>query len=109
MTDSPDLEARLAAVQARLEGVAADAVAARHMAAAGDRDLADLGVRVDAHRAAINALGIQTAARLDGLDQRVGELRDAASAGFTEMRGRLDQTAAGLQRIVDLLAPGDTA
>ena len=57
----------------------------RLLAAARDRDLADLGAKVDANQAAINALGEQTA------------------AGFTEMRGKLDAAAAGQQRIVDLL------
>ncbi len=80
-----DVEARLAALEARMDIVASDAAAARHLAAARDRDLADLGVKVDANRAAINALGEQTA------------------AGFAEMRGKLDAAAAGQQRIVDLL------
>lgn len=88
-----------------MEEVAADATAARHLAAARDRDLADLGIKVDANRSAINALGEQTAARFDRLE---GEMR----TGFTEMRGKLDQTAAGQQQIVDMLttlisAPGD--
>ncbi len=79
-----------------MEEVAADAAAARHLAAARDRDLADLGVKVDANRSAINALGEQTAARFDQLEQRV-------DTGFAEMRGKLDQTAAGQQQIVELL------
>ena len=68
-----------------MEEVASDAAAARHLAAARDRDLADLGIKVDANRTAINGLAVQTA------------------AGFAEMRGKLDQTAAGQQQIVDLL------
>jgi hypothetical protein len=91
-----DLEARVAALEARLEEVAADAAAARHLAAARDRDLADLGVKVDANRRAINALGEQTAARFDRLEGKV-------DAGFAEIRGRLDATAAGQQQIVNLL------
>jgi len=82
------LEARMSAVaalEARMEVVAADAAAARHLAAARDRDLADLGIKVDANRAAINALGEKTA------------------AGFAEMRGKLDAAAAGQQQIVNLL------
>jgi hypothetical protein len=75
----------VAVLEARMDIVAADAAAARHLAAARDRDLADLGVKVDANRVAINALGEQTA------------------AGFAEMRGKLDAAAAGPQRIVDLL------
>ena len=96
MANPSDVEARLAALEARIEEVAADAAAARHLAAARDRDLADLGIKVDAHRSAINALGVQTADRFNRLEHRV-------DAGFAEMRGKLDQTAAGQQQIVDLL------
>lgn len=74
----------------------AAAAAARHLAAARDRDLADLGLKVDANRSVINALGEQTAARFDRLEQKV-------DTGFTEMRGRLDQAAAGQQQIAQLL------
>jgi hypothetical protein len=114
-----ELEARIAALEARMEEVAADAAAARHLAAARDRDLADLGVRVDANRLAINALGEQTAARFDRLEQRFKRLQERVDHGFvrtdqafTEIRGRLDQAAAGQQQIVDLLTtliaePGD--
>jgi len=91
-----DVEARLAALEARMEEVAADAAAARHLTAARDRDLADLGVKVDASRAAINALGVQTAGRFDRLE-------DDVRTGFAEMRGKLDQAAAGQQQIVELL------
>lgn len=93
-----------------MEEVAADATAARHLAAAGDRDLADLGVKVDANRAAINALGVQTAGRFeqvdrrfDQFDQRMDRLETKVDTGFAEMRGKFDQTAAGMARIVDLL------
>jgi hypothetical protein len=104
---SADFEARLAAVEARLEEVAADAAAARHLAAARDRDLADLTVKVDANRAAINALGVQTAACFARLDQRVGSLEHAVGTGFAEMRAKFDQTAAGMRQIVDLLTRRD--
>jgi hypothetical protein len=87
-----DVEARLAALETRMEEVAADAAAARHLAAARDRDLADVGVKVDANRSAINALGVQTATGFE-------ETRK----GFAEMRGKLDQAAAGQQQIVELL------
>lgn len=97
MSNPADFEARLAAVEARLEEVAADAAAARHLAAARDRDLADLGIKVDVNRQVINALGEQTAAGF--ADMR---------AGFAEMRAKLDQTAAGMAQIVDLLTRGDT-
>jgi tetrahydromethanopterin S-methyltransferase subunit G len=100
MSDPAQFEERLAALERRLEEVAADAAAARHLAAAGDRDLADLTAKVDAHRQAINALGVQTADRLDRLQQHV-------DAGFAEMRGRFDQTAAGMAQIVELLTRGE--
>lgn len=74
-----------------MEEVAADAAAARHLAAARDRDLAD-GVKVDDNRSAISALGEQTAAGLE-------ETRK----GFAEIRGKLDQAAAGQQHIADML------
>jgi hypothetical protein len=89
---NPVFEARLAAVEAHVEQVA------RHLAAARDRDLADLAVKVDANRSAINALSVQTAARIDQLEQRM-------DAGFAGIRGRFDQTAAGMQTIVALLNP----
>jgi hypothetical protein len=96
VSNPADFEARLAAVEARLEVVAADAAAARHLAAARDRDLADLGVKVDANRQVISALGEQTAAGF-------AEMR----VGFAEMRAKLDQTAAGMAQIVDLLTRRD--
>ena len=80
------------------------------MAESSDSNLADLGVKVDANRSVINALGLQTAARFDALDKRVDGvakrvdgLEHATLSGFAEMRARLDQTAAGQEHIVDLL------
>lgn len=110
MAQPSDLEARVAALEARIEIVAADAAAARHLAAARDRDLADLGVKVDANRSVINALGEQTAARFDRLEHRVDRLEQKVDTGFAEMdngfaemRGKLDQAAAGQQQVVGLL------
>lgn len=110
MANPSDVEARLTALETRMEEVAADATATRHLAAARDRDLADLGVKVDANRAAINALGVQTAAgfaemraKFDQIDVKFEQVDN----GFVEMRGRFDQTAAGMQQIVDLLTRRD--
>ena len=117
MPEPPDTERRLTALEARVEDVAAeasaarqDAAAARHLAATHDRDLADLGVKVDANRQAINALGVQTAARFDRVDERFDRLEAEMRAGFAEtglgiaeMRGRLDGATAGYQHIVELL------
>lgn len=97
-----------------MEQAPADATAARHLAAARDRDLPDLGTKVDANRSAINVLGVQTADRFDRLETKVdagfAEIRakfDQVDNGFVEMRGKFDQTAAGMQRIVDLLTRRD--
>ena len=107
MTQSPDHEARISRLEARVEEVAADASAARHLAAARDRDLADLTVKVDANRKAINALGEQARARFDRLETEMrtgfGELR----AGHDELRAAVrhgfDQSAAGFARIAELI------
>ena len=140
-----DIEARVAALEARIGQVAADAqvarqdaAAARHLAAARDRDVADLAVKVDANRSAINALGEQSRERFDAVDRRfdavdrrfaaVDRRFDVLEArfdalehkvddgfrrideefrkvdnGFVEMRGKFDMTAAGLERIANLI------
>jgi hypothetical protein len=110
MPEAPDLETRVSALEVRIEEVAADATAARHLAAARDRDLSDLAVKVDANRKAINALGVQTAARFDRLEAKVDAGFAAVDArfaqidtAFVEIRGRLDQTAAGFAHIGELL------
>jgi tetrahydromethanopterin S-methyltransferase subunit G len=110
MAEPAGIEQRLTSLESRVEVVAADASAARHLAAAHDRDLADLGVKVDANRRAINALGIQTAGRFDRVEQRLDNLENKVDtgfamtdAGFAEVRGELDQTAAGHEQIVGLL------
>jgi septation ring formation regulator EzrA len=131
VSNPPDFEARLSAVESRVHQLDADvtaavsdAAAARHLAAARDRDLADLTIKVDANRAAINGLGVQTASRFDLVDQRFDQvdrqfeqvdrrfeqvdrrfeqLENEMRTGFAEMRSRFDHTAAGMAQIVDLL------
>jgi uncharacterized protein (DUF3084 family) len=124
VTQSPDHETRISRLEVRMEEVAADASAARHLAAARDRDLADLTVKVDANRKAINALGEQTRARFDQVDARFDQvdarfdrLETEMRAGFTymhakfaemdrgfaEMRHGFDQSAAGFARIAELI------
>ena len=80
-----------------MEEVAADAAAARHLAAAGDRDLADLGVKVDANRRAINALGVQTAARFDRVDERF----DRVEQRFDRRLDGVDQRLDGVDQRLD--------
>ena len=133
-----DIEARVAALEVRLSQVSADvrvaredAASARHLAAARDRDIADLAVKVDANREAINALGEQTRERFDAVDRRfdavdrrfeavdrrfdglerkvddgfrrIDEEFRKVDNGFLEMRAKFDMTAAGLERIANLI------
>jgi hypothetical protein len=121
MSESPDHEARITRLEARVEEVAADAAAARHLAAMNDRDLADVGVKLDANRKAINALDEQTRARFDEVDRRFERLESRVDAGFAfmnakfaeydqgfaAMRHGFDQTAAGFARIEQLLTARD--
>ncbi len=103
MAEPADIERRLTSLESRLEDVATDAAAARrdagaarYLAAAHDRDLADLGVKVDASRRVINALGEQTAARFDQVDRRFDQLENEVCLGFATL-------AAGHEQIVGLL------
>jgi hypothetical protein len=125
MTQSPDHETRISRLEIRIEEVAADATAARHLSAANDRDYSDLAIKVDANRRAINALGEQTRgrfdqvdARFDRVDVRLDRLEAEMRAGFTElraghnelratMRHGFDQTAAGFARIAELITARD--
>ncbi len=99
MANSPDLEARVAALEARLEEVAADAVAARHLAAGADRDVSEVRAELRAHTGALNALRENQVEQ----GQAIGDLQVKVNQGFAEMRGKLDQTAAGQELIVGLL------
>lgn len=111
MTDNPgeptgDLEHRvtvlereLARVREQLTATAAqtatagtDAAAARTLAAGADHDVSEVRAELRAHTQVLNAL------RGDQLD-----LRALVTDGFTDIRARLDATAAGQQHIVDLL------
>jgi hypothetical protein len=117
MSQSPDHEARITRLETRVEEVAADAAAARHLAAMNDRDLADVGVKLDANRKAINALGEQTRAQFDQVDARFERLEAKVDTGFAvmsakfaehdqgfaAMRHGFDQTAAGFARITTLI------
>jgi outer membrane murein-binding lipoprotein Lpp len=125
MTQSPDHEARISRLETRMDTVAPDAAAARHLAAAHERELADLGVKVDANRRAINALGEQTCARFDRLEAKVdagfAELRTDVAELRTDvaelrighddlraaMRHGFDQSAAGFARIAELITARD--
>ena len=107
MTQSPDHETRISRLEVRVEEVAADATAARHLAAARDRDRADLTVKVDANRKAINALGEQTRERFDRLDMDFAGVRADLVDLRAAMRHGFDQTAAGFARIAELITARD--
>ena len=128
MTQSPDHETRITRLEVRMAEVTTDAAVARHLAAANDRDYADLAVKIDANRKAINALGEQTRARFDRMDAGFAELRagvnelraghdelragvDELRAGHDELRAAMrhgfDQSAAGFARIAELITARD--
>jgi flagellar capping protein FliD len=95
MSQSPDHETRISRLEARIEEVAADAAAARHLAAMNDRDLADVGVKLDANRKAINALGEQTRGRFDQVDTRF----DQVDRRFERLDTRFDQVDRRFERL----------
>ena len=117
MPQSPDHETRISRLEARVEEIAEEAAVARHLAAMNDRDLADVGVKLDANRKAVNALGEQTRARFDQVDRRFERLEARVDAGFAVMNAKFaeydqgfaamrhgfDQTAAGFARIATLI------
>lgn len=97
--DSSDLEARVAAPEARLGEVEqqvntaqTDASAARELAAGADRDVSEVRAELRAHTRALNALR-----------ETQVEQGQAMDRGFAEMRARLDQTTGGLDQILGVL------
>lgn len=99
----PDHEARLAALEARVgelsqqaEAAREDAAAARHLAAANDRDVAEIRSELRDFRQA-------TTGSFNALREDLADLRSETRTGFAEMRGKFDHAAAGQERIVALL------
>jgi len=99
----PEYEARLSALEARIgelsqqaQAAREDAAAARHLAAAGDRDVAEIRTELRDFRQA-------TTGSFNALREDLADLRSETRAGFTEMRGKFDQAAAGQERIAALL------
>ncbi len=113
MSESPDLEARVAALENRVEALTdrvqrseRDRAAARVLAGGADRDAEQIRGEIrdfeQATTASFNAM------REDITDLRT-EVRDgfaAVDGGFIEIRGRLDATAAGIEQIARLLERG---
>ena len=105
-----EIKARLSAVESRVEVAVNDAAAARHLAAARDRDLADLTVKTDAIRSALNGHSVQTAARFDRIEREMrdgfAEMRDGFAVvndRFAMVNDRFAEIRAGHQHIVDLI------
>ena len=99
----PDLESRVAAQEARVaelsqeaQSARQDAAAARHLSVASDRDVAEIRDELHGFRQA-------TVGSFDAAPGDLADLRGQVPDGFAEMRGRLDQPAAGQEQIVDLL------
>ncbi|MEZ5132452.1 MAG: hypothetical protein R2763_12195 [Mycobacterium sp.] len=97
-------------IRRRLRAVEQDAAAARILAGAADRDVSEIRTEIRDFRRATTASF--NALRTDFVDLReeftdlredFGDLRNDVGRGFAEMRGRLDATAAGQQRVVELI------
>jgi hypothetical protein len=100
----PDnLEARVSALEGhvddldrRVSASEHDAAAARVLAGAADRDVADLGGELRDFRQA-------TVASFNALREDMTGRFNQVNDGFAEMRGKFDATAAGQQHIVELI------
>lgn len=95
-----DLEGRVNALEMTVEDIA---TAARVLAGAADRDVTEI-------RADIRDFRIATTASFHTLRQDFVDMRshvdrrfEQVDRGFAEIRGTLDATAAGQQRIVELI------
>lgn len=101
--ESGDLEPRVEALEnqvrdlsGRVRRTEQDAAAARVLAGAADRDVGELRGEIRDFRSA-------TTASFNAMRQDFVDLRDHVDRGFTEMRGRFDGTAAGLEQVAQLL------
>ena len=121
----------LSDIKRRLQAAEQDAAAARILAGAADRDVTEIRAEIrdfrNATTASFNALRQdfvdlrghvdsrfeQVDRRFDQVDRRFQQVErrfehvdrrfDRVDGGFVEMRGRLDATVAGQQRIVELI------
>ncbi|MDQ3885977.1 MAG: permease [Actinomycetota bacterium] len=105
----PDLEGRVAALEARIgelsgraQAARQDAAAARHLAAANDRDVAKI-------RSELREFRHATTSSFNAMRDDLADLRTEMRTGFTEVRGKLDGTAAGLEHITGLLTHSSPA
>jgi methyl-accepting chemotaxis protein len=113
MSQPPDLEARVAALENRVEALTdrvqrseRDAAAARVLAGGADRDVEQI-------RGEIRDFKQATTASFNAMREDITDLRTevrngfaAVDRGFIEIRGRLDATAAGIEQIARMLERG---
>jgi methyl-accepting chemotaxis protein len=113
MAQPPDLEARVAALENRVEeltqrvqGSERDAAAARVLAGGADRDVEQI-------RGEIRDFKQATTASFNAMREDINDLRTEVrngfaevDRGFIEIRGRLDATAAGIEQIATMLERG---
>jgi phage-related minor tail protein len=103
MAHPNDLEARVAALETQVRDLAErvrtseqDAAAARVLAGGADRDVTEF-------RGEIREFREQNTRVLNAMREDLTDLRTQVDTGFSEMRGKLDATAGGQQKIVTLL------
>lgn len=122
VTEPPDLEARVAALEGRVEELSGrvrrseqDAAAARVLAGGADRDVGEMRGEIrdfkqaatasfNAMRADLNDLRTETHNGFTELRIEMNGRFAAVDRGFAEMRARFDATAAGLEQIAALIA-----
>lgn len=102
MAEPSALEARVAALEARLEEVAVDASAARELAAGADRDVSEVRAELRAHTRALNALR-ETQVEMDSRLGRVETTLAGHTATLAEHTGYLRSLDEGQAEIKDLL------
>lgn len=114
---SGDLEGRVNALETtveqinrRLRAAEQDAAAARVLAGAADRDVTEIRAEIrdfrNATTSSFNALRHDFVDFREHVDRRFEEVSqgfEQVDRGFAEMRGKLDGTAAGQQRIAEMI------
>ena len=117
MAQPPDLEARVAALENRVEeltqrvqGSERDAAAARVLAGGADRDVEQIRGEIrdfkQATTAGFNAMSEDIYDLRSQMNNGFAEMRNGfaeVDRGFIEIRGRLDATAAGIEQIANML------
>jgi chromosome segregation ATPase len=114
MSQPPELEARVAALESRVEALTErvhrsehDAAAARVLAGGADRDVEQIRGEIrdfrQATTASFNAMREDINDLRSDMRTEMSNVRTEMYGGFAEMRGKLDATAAGIEQIANLL------